>query len=198
MFSILGIYLSFFWKIIYPNVLHLLRSKFTQRDTCCWTRCKVLPLGLFWVPSRKNTCKYIKIAYIYINVYARCHFSKFCTYAHGIRKIIMIACNNSMICFFLWNIYQGTEKLALLQEQWESCKGDWSKSEFLVQLRESSATRKRGCRAWMTRAQVAAKYQNDWELANQICDDKKDDPHGEGKTWKRNPDAPRSEVAWLI
>ena len=49
----------------------------------------------------------------------------------------------------------------------------------------------------MTRTQVAAKYGNDWELANQICDDKKDDPHGEGKTWKRNPDAPRSEVAWL-
>ena len=93
------------------------------------------------------------------------------------------------------SIYQGTEKLALLQEQWESCKGDWTKSEFLVQLRESTLTRKKGCRSWMTRTQVAAKYGNDWELANQICDDKKDDPHGEGKTWKRNPDAPRSEVA---
>ena len=31
----------------YSNVVHVVRSKFTQRDTCCWTCCKILPLGLF-------------------------------------------------------------------------------------------------------------------------------------------------------
>ena len=48
----------------------------------------------------------------------------------------------------------------------------------------------------MTRAQVAQKYSDDWELANQICDDKLQDPHGEGKIWKKNPDAPLNAVAW--
>lgn len=91
---------------------------------------------------------------------------------------------------------RGTEKLALLQEQWESCRGKWSESQFLFQLKESSRTRKRGCRSWMTRAQVAQKYSDDWELANQICDDKLQDPHGEGKIWKKNPDAPLNAVAW--
>jgi len=47
----------------------------------------------------------------------------------------------------------------------------------------------------MTRATVAEKYSGNWELANQICDDKKADPHGEGKLWKRNPDAPMNDVA---
>ena len=59
-----------------------------------------------------KNCIYI---YIYINVYARCHFSKFCTYAHGIRKIIMIACNNSMICFF-------NEIYTKAQRNWRCCK----------------------------------------------------------------------------
>lgn len=42
---------------------------------------------------------------------------------------------------------------------------------------------------------MAQKYDGDWDLANTICDGKLADPHGEGKVWKRNPDAPMSEVA---
>ena len=82
-----------------------------------------------------------------------------------------------------------------MQEQWNRCKGEWSKSDFLVELKEIRRTKKLGRRSWMIRAQVAQKYDGDWDLANTICDGKLADPHGEGKVWKRNPDAPMSEVA---
>ena len=67
-------------------------------------------------------------------------------------------------------------------------------SKFLVQLRESKLTRKKGCRKWMLRSQIAAKYDNNWEIADQICNDKLADPDGEGKQWKKNPDSDRE--AW--
>ena len=59
-----------------------------------------------------------------------------------------------------WTIksIQGSDKLALLFEQWISCSGHWNQSSFLVELRQSSRNRKRGARRWMTVHELRLKY----------------------------------------
>ena len=177
-----------------------IRSEYSKGNPRCWKRCQVLTLDRF--------CIYIPcIPYICLHIKGTLGNSKYALLFHW----VLMECRNIHKIYIdtkLWGIQigllskflakRGTEKLALLQEQWESCQGKWSESQFLFQLKESSRTRKRGCRSWMTRAQVASKYGDDWDLANQICDDKMEDPHGEGKIWKKNPDAPLNAVAWLM
>ena len=100
MFSILGIYLSFFERSYIQMSCTFLGPNSPKEIHAAGRAAKYCPLVCFGSLPERTPANTYKL-HIYINVYARCHFSKFCTYAHGIRKIIMIACNNSMICFFL-------------------------------------------------------------------------------------------------
>ena len=84
-------------------------------------------------------------------------------------------------------LVSGSEKLQVLQEQWLQCDGAWKKSTFYLEIKKSKAERKRGCRMWMTRAQLVAKY-NSESLADEIIANKEADPNG--NQVKDHPDAP--------
>lgn len=87
----------------------------------------------------------------------------------------------------------GSEKLALLYEQWLGCSGKWTESEFYIQIQESKRQRKTGTRAWMTRDQVILKY-NSTELGNAICDAKLADPEVAKHSVKPHPDHPQNKA----
>lgn len=87
----------------------------------------------------------------------------------------------------------GSEKLALLYEQWLGCSGKWTDSEFYIQIQESKRHRKTGTRAWMTRDQVILKY-NSTELGNAICNAKLADPEVAKHSVKPHPDFPQNEA----
>ena len=82
---------------------------------------------------------------------------------------------------------EAPEKLSVLQEQWLQCDGNWKKSSFYLEIKKSKAERKRGCRMWMTRAQLIAKY-GSAALADEIISNKEADPSG--TQTKDHPDAP--------
>lgn len=49
----------------------------------------------------------------------------------------------------------------MLLEQWTHCKGQWSQSDFYVQLKSKRRNRKIGSRRWMTRGEMLAKFGSD-------------------------------------
>ena len=70
--------------------------------------------------------------------------------------------------------HRDSAKLQVLMEQWASCEGHWSQSEFYLSIRQKAKHRSYGCRKWLTRAELITKY-GSTEIANQIIQAKLDD-----------------------
>ena len=64
-----------------------------------------------------------------------------------------------------------TEALQTMFEDWCAASEDWTKSSLLVQMRQSTSTKKRGGRRWLTEGQIAQKY-NSAEIAREIVKSK--------------------------
>lgn len=91
----------------------------------------------------------------------------------------------------------GSAKLAVLQEQWESCAGEWTKSSFYESIKSENRTRRQGSRRWMTRQQVRAKY-GDNAVADLICDSKLKDEQTKNEQTKPHWDCPDVEAAVFL
>ena len=83
--------------------------------------------------------------------------------------------------------------MQVLQDAWAQCSGEWRKSELYKKFVERSTTTSHGARVWLTRAQIAKKYDS-WELANEICDAKLNDSELCQTHVKWHPDAPGNEA----
>ena len=91
----------------------------------------------------------------------------------------------------------GSAKLQLLQDAWASCAGEWKKSELWKKKLERKKTSAHGARVWLTRGQIATKYQSD-EMASAICDAKLADEELKSTHTKDHPDAPGVEArSWF-
>lgn len=87
----------------------------------------------------------------------------------------------------------GSQQLQVLLDEWITCKGEWSRSTLCERMTASKSVRKHGARVWLTRSQIAAKY-NDHNVAMEICSAKLDDPAIRETQTKPHPDAPESEA----
>ena len=76
----------------------------------------------------------------------------------------------------------------VLYEQWTACNGTWKSSSFLVSLRESRSHKKRGCRRWLTYAQICEKYNE--RIAEELCLAKLNDELSRVQDIKPHPDLP--------
>ena len=56
----------------------------------------------------------------------------------------------------------------MLFEEWSGAGEDWGRSEMITQMRSKDKHRVKGCRKWLTLAEITAKY-NDAEVAWDIC-----------------------------
>lgn len=90
----------------------------------------------------------------------------------------------------------GSAKLQLLQDAWTECKGEWRSSSLYKQMVERKRTSKHGARVWLTRMQIAQKYQSQ-EVADEICRAKLDDPELYKSHTKPHMDAPNNEARHL-
>lgn len=87
----------------------------------------------------------------------------------------------------------GSQRLQVLQEQWSACAGKWKESSFYLQMQQRDSTRKHGARLWLTRAQLAKKYESQ-SVADEICDAKlAADEETRKLQVKPHPDAPTNE-----
>ena len=77
--------------------------------------------------------------------------------------------------------------MALLQEQWAACEGIWSQSELYFSIKQSRLHRKKGCRKWMTRSEIAAKYSSA-SIAQTIVDAKESDEVASKTQVRLHPD----------
>ena len=92
----------------------------------------------------------------------------------------------------IWNVcFLGTDKLAVLQEQWAACSGNWAKSDLYMRMQQRTMTRTKGARTWLTRPQVAQRYQSQ-EIADSICNAKLEDAELKSTHTKPHPDAPQN------
>ena len=83
---------------------------------------------------------------------------------------------------------RGQEKLAILQEAWAGCAGEWKSSELYLKLSSRTSHSSFGARVWMTRGQLAQKY-NSESIADTITQAKLDDPKLADTCVKWHPDA---------
>ena len=87
-----------------------------------------------------------------------------------------------------WVPTRGQEKLAILQEAWAGCAGEWKSSELYLKLSSRTSHSSFGARVWMTRGQLAQKY-NSESIADTITQAKLDDPKLADTCVKWHPDA---------
>ena len=73
----------------------------------------------------------------------------------------------------------------------------WRESEIMLKFQEKKHNRHHGVRKWMTKAEVARKYNNDESIANEICNAKLSDPEVAKSQTKPHPDAPQNK-AWHL
>ena len=83
---------------------------------------------------------------------------------------------------------RGHEKLAILQEAWAGCAGEWKSSELYLKLSSRKSHSSFGARVWMTRSQLAQKY-NSESVAETIVQSKLNDPKLVDSCVKWHPDA---------
>ena len=86
----------------------------------------------------------------------------------------------------------GHDKLEVLREQWESCNGEWSKSQIYLSLKKTQAERKRGQRRWMTRRDLIVKHDS-VEVADRIIANKMNNEETRAAQTKAHPDDPDNE-----
>lgn len=83
---------------------------------------------------------------------------------------------------------RGPARLAILQEQWAECNGHWTESTFYKQLKQETRMRRKGCRKWLTHAELKLKY-GDADVAQKIVDQKElEDPEATGEQVRAHPD----------
>ena len=92
--------------------------------------------------------------------------------------------------------YGGHDKLQILLDAWSSCDGDWRSSELYLKMVSRKTASTYGCRKWLTRQQIALKYDNNMGLADTICDGKLADAELMKTHTKFHPDAPGNEAGW--
>ncbi|CAL1136681.1 unnamed protein product, partial [Cladocopium goreaui] len=78
-------------------------------------------------------------------------------------------------------------KLQMLQEQWASCKGIWSQSDFVIRLRQKTRQRQYGARRWMTRQELICKYSS-CAIADKIIAAKQGDKEAKKTQIRSHPD----------
>ena len=94
---------------------------------------------------------------------------------------------------------QGSDRLAVLFEQWVGCEGHWRESALYQRLRVESRFRKRGCRKWLTVSELAVKYGSS-TVADKIKIAKESDPECANQR-RPHPDAPNepvSRLSWVV
>ena len=79
--------------------------------------------------------------------------------------------------------------MQLLYENWCECGGAWTRSSWVVSMREKHRHRKTGARVWLTFAQIAAKYESE-QIAMDITLAKLQDEKLSKTEVKPHPDAP--------
>ena len=100
----------------------------------------------------------------------------------------------SLFCFGDWACSGSAgncknEKLQVLFEEWCSSGEDWKRSEMIVQMRTKRTHRVKGCRKWLTEAEIAAKYQSA-EVARDIVLVKLENPALAQTQVRFHPDLP--------
>ncbi|CAL1147889.1 unnamed protein product [Cladocopium goreaui] len=89
------------------------------------------------------------------------------------------------------------EKLQILLEAWEASKGEWSSSQLYKTITQRKTTTCHGARVWLTRTQIASKYQ-DQSIADCICDAKLADKELAASQTKWHPDGVGIEALRLF
>eukprot|EP00438_Fugacium_kawagutii_P031128 Skav201752 [mRNA] locus=scaffold1973:85397:88605:+ [translate_table: standard] len=79
-----------------------------------------------------------------------------------------------------------SEQMQMLLEQWASCSGIWSESEFLIQIKKKSKHRSFGGRRWLTKGQLLKKYGSE-EIVRQIVE-AKEAPEAQESQTRAHPD----------
>ena len=64
-------------------------------------------------------------------------------------------------------IIRDSERLQVLYEQWSGSNGIWKESAMYLKMTSKTRFRHRGCRSWLTKEQIALKY-NSQEVAEMI------------------------------
>ena len=88
-----------------------------------------------------------------------------------------------------------TSKLQALFEQWCSAEEQWSRSQFVLRMRNSVSSKHRGARRWMPKQDIVKRYGED--VACQIISEKQK-PELENVQWKRHPDLPDLKELFLF
>ena len=82
-----------------------------------------------------------------------------------------------------------------IYEKWLSCGEDWRQSSWAVSLCSTTTENRRGARRWMTKAQIARKYE-DPSIADEIVESKMQPEFSHHR--KPHPDLPNREAPDLI
>ena len=95
--------------------------------------------------------------------------------------------------------YRKSHHLQVLLEQWLACSGQWKASEFYYQVCQKKRSRKHGCRKWLTRSEIGAKY-GSLSTADSIISQKMMDPDICKEQVRAHPDmhGVDSPESWLI
>ena len=83
--------------------------------------------------------------------------------------------------------YRDSEKLQMLLEQWTMAQGQWQQSDFYIQLKQKKRNRKFGCRKWLTRSEMLAKF-GSATVADEIIAAKLHDENVEATQVRAHPD----------
>ena len=109
-------------------------------------------------------------------------------------KFLRPKCTPSQL-FPVWYInpqpffFPGSEKLAILYEQWCSCEGFWKESSLYKELKVKTHHRRLGRRVWMTFGEISKKYNSD-RVATRIVEAKRNDAAVAAVQIRDHPDCP--------
>ena len=137
--------------------------------------------------------------------------SKACIYVWALKhvRILHDLCYPWLCAFDLHSVHHvpaslhlhlhmpGKEKLAVLRDAWEQCEGEWKRSALYKRFVGKNTTTQHGARVWLTRAQVAKKYESQ-SMADKICNAKLQDAETKEKNTKEHPDCPGDEAGEAV
>ena len=85
------------------------------------------------------------------------------------------------------NAFRDSAKLQVLLEQWASAQGVWRETEFFLSIKQKKRNRSYGCRTWMTRGELVAKF-GSTDIADQIIEAKELDAEAAKSQIRAHPD----------
>ena len=92
---------------------------------------------------------------------------------------------------------QGKARLQVLQDAWNQCEGNWSRSDLYLRLTNRTTHSQKGARVWMTHSQLTKKYESA-SIADQIVNAKLQDEELSRTHVKPHPDMPNNQAGSLI